>query len=701
MPAQLSPETVKAKTFDVVRRLSIQASRRHPLILALENLHWVDKVSEEFLGILAQDVSSARIFLLAAYRPGYQPPWLDKSYAGQIPLNPLTREDSLRVVRSMVRAERLVDQVTEDIVAKADGNPLFLEQLALDVGEASGLRSVLMVPSTIHDVVMARTDRLPEETKLVLQTAAVIGREVPFRLLRAVCGERAPIVSRMRELSRLEFVYERVELQGVVYVFRHALTREAVYGSLLERDRRHRHGVVGHALEELYTGRAEEVAELLALHFGRSDEAEKSADYAILAAEKAQRRWANNEALTYFNDALSGLDQLHDTKPNRQRRIDAVIKQGELKLALGRHAEHLGALEEIRAMVDDADDLRRRVTWHYWVGFLQILTGGQAAIAIEHCRQAGEIASAAGFHELDGFIASCLAQSYIVAGELGAAIEAGKRALSIFEADRNFWWASRALWHLSSASNCLGDWEASLSYCGRALEYGTVLNDLRLKVAGLWRTGCACVQQGDTDRGLRYCEEALALTPIPFDAAAARMVRGYGLIKAGQIDAGIAELSEVVIWFQNSRLFHLRLLATLWLVEGHLALGDRFHARSLVDEVLNFTRTSGYVHFEGVAHRLISECLAIEDPAAATNDIETALAILDRVGARNDFAKALVTRAKLWQANGDIPAADQLLTHALSIFEGLGTRGEPAKTKALLSGGVHFSSNTSARRAPA
>jgi len=683
-PLLSNPEAVKAKAFDVFRRLSILGSKRRPLILVLEDLHWVDNISEEFLGILAEDVPAAPIFLLAAYRPGYRPPWLDKSYAGQVPLNPLTREDSLRLVRSVVRAEPVVDRVTEEIVAKADGNPLFLEQLALHAGEATGLRSLLMVPDTIHDVVMARTDRLPEETKQLLQTAAVIGREVPFRLLHAVSGEGVALATRLRELSRLEFLYERVEPEGAVYVFRHALTQEAVYGSLLERQRRSRHGAVGHALEQLYEGRTDEVAELLALHFGRSAEAQKAVDYALTAAEKSQRRWANSEALTYFNDALRRLGAMADTKPNRLRHIDAVIKQGELKLALGRHAEHLEALEEIRVIVGETNDPRREATWHYWVGFLQILTGGAAAVAVGHCRQASEIASAVGFHELDGFIASCLAQSYIVAGELSAAIDAGKRALSIFEADGNLWWASRALWHLSSASNCLGDWEASLSYCRRALDYGTALNDLRLKVAGLWRTGCACVQQGDADRGLQYCEEALALTPIPFDAAAARMVRGYGLIKAGRVEAGITELRDVAAWFESSRLSHLRLLATLWLAEGHLARGDGASALPLVSDVLNISRTTGYVHFEGQAHRLISECLPAENLLAAQEHVESALDILGRIGARNDFAKALVARAKLRRTDGDIEGADELLIEAVSIFESLGTRNEPLQVKAML-----------------
>src|SRR4029077_12402229 len=116
--------------------------------------------------------------------------------------------------------------------------------------------------------------------------------------------------------------------------------------------------------------------------------------------KRAQRRWANSQALSYFSDALRLLDAAPDAKTNRLRRIDAVLSQGELKLALGRHAEHLGALEQIRTIIDETDDPRRRATWHYWAGFLQILTGGEAVVAIGHCRQATEIASAAGFHEL-------------------------------------------------------------------------------------------------------------------------------------------------------------------------------------------------------------------------------------------------------------------------------------------------------------
>src|SRR4029077_203803 len=140
-----NPEAVKAKAFEIFHQLSVKGSRLRPLVLALDDLHWVDKISEEFLGLLGENAPDARILLLATYRPGYRPPWSDKSYAGQAPLQPLSHDDSLQMVRSVLNAERLVELMSEEIVAKADGNPLFLEQLALHAGEASDLRSGLMV----------------------------------------------------------------------------------------------------------------------------------------------------------------------------------------------------------------------------------------------------------------------------------------------------------------------------------------------------------------------------------------------------------------------------------------------------------------------------------------------------------------------------------------------------------------------------
>jgi class 3 adenylate cyclase/tetratricopeptide (TPR) repeat protein len=680
--ALLNPEAVKAKAFQVFRQISIKGSLKRTLVLVLEDLHWVDKISEEFLGFLAENAPDARILLLGTYRPGYRPPWIDKSYAGQTPLHPLSRDDSLQMVRSVLSQESLIDLVTEEIVSKADGNPLFLEQLALHAGE--NLRSALMVPNTIHDVVMARIDRLSDETKQLLQTAAVIGREFSFRLLSALSKGVGPREAQLRELIRLEFIYERVEPEGTTYVFRHALTQEAAYGTLLERHRRTLHGVIGHALEQLYIDRAEEVAELLALHFDRSDDAEQAVDYAVLAAEKAQHRWANSDALTYFNNALHHLGNMPDTEPNRLRRIDAVLKQGEVKFALGRYSDHIRALEEIRKIVDETADPPRRATWHYWTGFLHSTSGTHPDVAIEHCREAAKIAGAFGLDETNAYAESCLAQVYIVAGRLRDAIEAGERALSSFEARGDLWWAGRTLWHLGTAAHYLGEWDASLNYFERGLAHGIALNDLRLKTVGWLRTGTVHIVRGEVERGLECCNEALALTPLPREAAWARAVRAYGKIKAGDVDAGVAELSEAFAWFESSHLRFTRLFFAMWLAEGHLRRGDRASAKPLIEDALATCRTTGYQHYEGRACWLMGEYLAAEAPVSAEGYTETAIRIFEGVGARNDLAKAMVTRAALRQRAGDVAEARQLLDQAQAIFRALGTLDEPGRIAAAL-----------------
>jgi ATP/maltotriose-dependent transcriptional regulator MalT len=157
------------------------------------------------------------------------------------------------------------------------------------------------------------------------------------------------------------------------------------------------------------------------------------------------------------------------------------------------------------------------------------------------------------------------------------------------------------------------------------------------------------------------------------------------LIRAGLVDLGITELDAVVAWFENSRLAYFRLIATLWLAEGYLVRGETVSARPLIEQVLQTCREIGYRHFEGLAHRLLGDCLTADEPLAATDHVKTALRIFEQIGARNDVAKALVTRAALRQRTGDIAGARQLLDEAHAIFVTLGTRVEPDRVKVALS----------------
>ena len=156
-------------------------------------------------------------------------------------------------------------------------------------------------------------------------------------------------------------------------------------------------------------------------------------------------------------------------------------------------------------------------------------------------------------------------------------------------------------------------------YCRRGLDHGIVLEDVRLDTVGWWRMGSAYIQQGDLERGFECCSKAFALAPTPYDIAMARAVRGYGKIKAGRVDDGMAELKEAPAWFESAHLRHSNLRLDLWLAEGHLFGGDRASARPLIEGVLRSSREIGYIYFEGLACWLMGECLAAETSVAATD----------------------------------------------------------------------------------
>ena len=690
---RLQAVQLKERTLSLLRSVFIAGSRRRPLVLLVENLHWIDAASAEFLRSLSEALADHRILLVLTARPATvgaaMPP-----VAETITLGGLNEAERRGMVLALLSADAASEEVFQVLLSKAEGNPLYLEEIVRQLRETGGLSvddghaalrtADLRVPATIHDIIAARVDRLGEALKLALQGGAVVGRQFNVSLLRRILETNGELVGRLTELHGLDFVYPTVPDPEPAYSFKHALTQSVVYDGLLVRRRRQYHGAAAAALEELSAGRPDDVVELLAYHYGRSDEAEKAVDYAILAAEKAQRRWANIEALAHFEAALLQLASMPDTAANRLRKIDAVVKQAEVKFALGRHAEHIAALEGIRPLVDEAGDPHRLAAWHCWAGFLHSLTGSPPGVSLGYCRRALQVAEINGLEEYSAFARCSLTHVSVVAGDLQGAVSAGTEALPVFERHGNRWWTCRTLWGLSMAFNSIGEWARSLESCQRGLGLGEALRDRRLRIVGLFRTGSTHVLQGDWQTGLRYCDEALALSPPAFDAAMTRAVRALGLVKAGDVTSGTAGLREAVSAFEQFKLRYTRSVVALWLAETQLRHDETPAAIALVNDVLATSREVGYRHLEAVALRLRGEALTAIDPAAARNDLDVAQRILEEIGARNDVGKTLVARALLHRAAGEEAEAHLLLHHALTVFETLGTVDEPQRVRAAL-----------------
>ncbi len=305
--AGLGGDAIIARTFAALRQFLLHGSRREPLVLAVEDLHWIDRTSAAFLESLADDVAAAAIMLVATYRAGARPAWMDRSYAAQISLAPLAGVDSLSVIRSVLPELAPDAPLASLILERAEGNPLFLEELARAVEGARDGRPV--VPDTIYGVLTARIDRLPEGAKRLLQTAAVLGREFSARVLERLAESPATLDDDLRRLARLEFLHRRADTDEPVYVFKHVLTQEVALGTLIARDRRALHRQAAEALATVHAERAQELAPVLAHHYLEAEAWPEAVTHARRAAEAAHRAYANSEALARYGQALAAAER--------------------------------------------------------------------------------------------------------------------------------------------------------------------------------------------------------------------------------------------------------------------------------------------------------------------------------------------------------------------------------------------------------
>ena len=256
----------KRQAFETIRQMALSVARRQPLVLAVENVHWIDPTSEECLASLAESVHGAPLLLVMTYRPGYRPPWLGHSYASQIALRPLSVEASRRLLQSVVGDAPLRPEVEAQVLSRAEGNPFFLEELGRTVVEHGG-EQPLAVPDTVQAVLAARIDRLAADDKRLLQAAAVIGRSVPLPLLERVSGLSEPALApRLARLLAGEFLFEAGRRPEHAYAFKHALTQAAAYAGLRAEARRALHLRVAEALESQAGAARPEQVEQFAHH---------------------------------------------------------------------------------------------------------------------------------------------------------------------------------------------------------------------------------------------------------------------------------------------------------------------------------------------------------------------------------------------------------------------------------------------------
>ena len=311
----MDPQGRRRMIFDSIRQMAIQGGKLRPLVLIMEDLHWIDNDTEEFLKSVIDVIATLPAMLILTYRPGYVNPFGERTFYNRISLRALEQEESLDFATRVIGVAQLPEPIKPLILERAEGNPFYIEEITKSLEEMGAFKRVeeieaaidvdqIQIPMSIQDILMARIDRLPEKHKNALQIAAVIGREFAARLLERTAGSKDEAADFLGELVSLEIIYQTQFHPELAYMFKHALTHDVAYNSLLTSKRKAIHARVGEVIEKLYSTRLAEYYEIIAHHYEQGEVWDKAIQYLIISGEKALGNMANPSAHTFFQKAI-------------------------------------------------------------------------------------------------------------------------------------------------------------------------------------------------------------------------------------------------------------------------------------------------------------------------------------------------------------------------------------------------------------
>jgi predicted ATPase/class 3 adenylate cyclase len=694
----LSPEEKKNRIIEAIRQITLKGCEIRPLIMAYEDLHWVDKSSEDVLKYLLDSIPGARVLLIFTYRPEFVHTWGAKSYHNQLTLNRLSNRESLMMASHLLGTEDLDKDLEEFILEKTEGIPFFIEELIKSLKDlkiverednkyriTKDIREVA-IPTTIQDVIMARIDALLEEIKSLLQTASAVGREFSHYLIQKVTGfAERELLSHLSALKDSELIYERGIYPQSTYIFKHALTQEVAYESLLLKRRKEIHEQIGTAIEALYPDRLEEHYELLAYHYARSANTEKALQFLDLANQKTAKLNAMEEAKVYFDEAMEILDTLPEDADNLQWRISLLVNQGQIFLMLLMMPEYYDLLTHYESMARELKNEALLGAFYSRLGHCEYAFG-QFDKAIQTLSKAVGLCEAAENIEDTGYAYTWLIWSHLFRGDFERVLALKEDLLRTLDQRFNLFFYVRGLCAASRACINLGRWYEAAEEARKALEGAEQFSDNSLIAFGTWSLMMTYTWKGDLARAIEYGELAVQKASTPADKAWAQRGLGWALCRSGEVNRGIDLLSAALAIVRASGHMASKIPTACILGSGYLLAGEDDKAKQTLEEGLEIAERCGARYYAGFAQRLLGEISLKTDPGRAAAHFEKSIATLREIKAENELALAYAGYGRFHRQQSQITRAREYLTKALEIFERLGTLLEPDKVRELLAG---------------
>jgi class 3 adenylate cyclase/tetratricopeptide (TPR) repeat protein len=726
--ASMDPRERRAGIVDGLRALLREESRRSPLVIVIEDLHWVDAISEQALSAVIDAVPSMPVLLLLTHRPGSAGA-LERTSATRLVLEPLAHEQSAELIRGVLGVGALPAELERLVAGKAEGNPFYTEEVVRSLLEAGVLARAnggfaltrtfddLRIPDTVQEVILSRIDRLERPARAALQLASVIGREFTLHLLERISDLEARLQAALAELKTLELIFEKAWFPELAYMFKHALTHDVAYSTLVADRRRRLHRLVAEAVEELYAERLAEHYETLAHHYSEAEEWTKALDYLGRAGDKAAAAFANQDALDYYARALAVCERLGDATVEIQAAV--ARKRSFVSFGIGRFAEAAKDMERVLAVARTLEDqageaqaLVHRGMYEHWNHQSQAAEATLlSAMALARDRFPGIAAQASvvlilvyvalGRHadlepaldvvrrhasDLDpfgrGLWAVMASRVELWAGRVEAAVRLAEEHRPATEAVM----AHRLLaqWNEAHARASLGDYETALRLLEETIALCERVGDMVVRVRCLNTLGYVFAELGDLatamDWNQRGVEMAVAMkAPVREVEMNARLNVAENLLGQGRLDEAepyFRAVEEVVRdpreiwmgWRYGERFLHS-------FGEWWLAGGDPVQGRAHADECLEWAQRSGSRKNIVKAGRLRGQCALAQDRwEEADDELTAALELAREVGSPPQVWTTLSCLGDLRSAQGRPQEARRLYDEALSVVEEVASR---------------------------
>ena len=690
--ARLDPKLRRAGMFEAIAQFLLSSSQARPVVVVLEDLHWMDQATGEFLTVMLERLLSGRILLCVTHRTGYTVPFEPLAFGTRLALSSVSRDDSAAMACSILGTRTLAPELRELLDEKTDGNPFFVEEVLRSLqeghliehrGEEAGLRrrvAKIDVPNRVQDVLLGRIERLDPGARDVLRVAAVFGREFPRRVLERVIGEAArSLEDRLRTLRSAELIYNARVWPEAVHAFRHALTQEVAYDAQPDAERRELHARIGAAVEEEYADRLSEHFGVLAHHFLRAGRWDKAFAYLLSAAQQAERSFAAREALALYDDALRAAERLEAGSGDpsvligiyeaRARlyfvtsEFDKSAAEGERILPLARLTGNRGKEAEALATIA-------------WAS----LWGRQFDAAIRFSRDAIAVAEPAGALAVQGRAHYTVGFARAVIGERDESHAALGKALTFSRAAGDAVYQSLAL----SATGLLRNWTGDFAEAARLQDEGRALAEERGLLLPLlfsrFLHGLTLTGKGEYDAALTTFTQGLSLAErVGDEAIHHRLLNCLGWLYAdlGDLDQAEALNAQSASVGRRRRDPGTQPNAELNLAEIFHARGELERAQDQYDAVYRYFKDppSQWMRFRYSIRMFAgmgSLALTRGDMAAARSHNAECLRMATHTGSRKNLVKALRLAGEIAHRARDWDVAEGHFRQSRDVAAALG-----------------------------